>query len=55
MNKKQILREIENIERKKTELCAEHIRWENNTDLSWAEKEVLKDLDFEINQLKKRL
>ena len=44
--------DIEYLERKKTELVADHVRRCGVTPLSDAEKIVIADLDWQIKQLK---
>lgn len=44
--------DIEYLERKKTEIVADHIRRCNDTKLSWAEQFVIDQLNYEIKQLK---
>ena len=44
--------DIEYLERKKTELVADHVKRCGVTPLSKAEKIVLADLDFQIKQVK---
>ena len=45
--------DIEYLERKKTEIVAEHVRRCHDTDLSEAEKMVLAELNWKIECLKK--
>lgn len=47
--------DIEYLEKKKMELIAEHIRLNGMSELSEAEKYVLKELDYEIKKLKEDL
>ena len=44
--------DIEYLERKKTEIVADHIRRCNDTKLSPAEQFVIDQLNYEIKQLK---
>lgn len=45
--------DIEYLERKKTEIVADHVRRCHDTNLSEAEKIVLAELNWKIEQLKK--
>ena len=45
--------DIEYLERKKTEIVADHVRRCHDTNLSKAEKIVLAELNWKIEQLKK--
>lgn len=45
--------DIEYIEQKKSEIVSDHIRRCHNTELNEAEKEVIDELNWQIERLKK--